>query len=365
MGLMLRCCRILAVAALFVAACGSVVRGSGEDDGAVFALQPVRYDPAVPATRSYFVLESQPGSSVASEVRVTNAGKALGTVRLYPVDATTGATSGTVFRAEGDPRLDAGGWIALGAASLTLAPGESRIVPFTVAVPAAQRPGQHVGGIVAENAALQADQGTGGVQVNIRHRNIIAVQVDLPGPVVEQLEVTGAVPGGAQGAQTLLLGLRNEGTVMLKPTGTLTIRDATGMVVQRIPLALDTMLPLTAIDYPARMQDRALDVGEYEATVELTYGEQGAVRSTIRFAINQQQVQQVFKGSQTVAPPASVAATSPPDAMTAAAAPAGGDASRRGSGTSLPLLGLGGALCGMLLMAVIGSGVLRARRRRG
>src|SRR4051794_30527521 len=93
------------------------VRADGE---AQFALQPARHDPAVPASRSYVVVEAQPGNTLRGEARIANIGTAGGSARLYPVDATTEQRGGAAYRAEYEPREDVGAWIVLDVAELTL-----------------------------------------------------------------------------------------------------------------------------------------------------------------------------------------------------------------------------------------------------
>ncbi len=80
----------------------SVVHAAGGQ--ANFALQPVLYNPANPLTESYFIFDSKPGIVVKSSVRVINTGNAAGIASLYPVDATTGQTSGAVYLSKTDPR---------------------------------------------------------------------------------------------------------------------------------------------------------------------------------------------------------------------------------------------------------------------
>src|SRR5207249_10040860 len=94
------------------------------------------------------------GATSTGRVRVTNVGSTAGDLLLYGVDATTAPTSGIVFLDAKEPRKDAGAWIKLDAYRLTLLAGESRVVPFRVTVPGHAKPGQHVGGIVAENLTL-------------------------------------------------------------------------------------------------------------------------------------------------------------------------------------------------------------------
>jgi len=236
-----------------------------------FALRPVTYDPQIPATKSYFVLDPVPGTTVQSSVRVTNVGNQAGAIRLYPVDGTTGQTSGAVYLAGRDPRRDVGAWITLGARRLMLRPGQSAVVPFTVRIPVGAREGDHLGGIVGENAALTSG-GKGALEVKIRHLTIAAVLVRLPGTPIAGLNVTRAEALGGNGYQYVQLDVANTGTIMMKPVGALTLRTAAGKPVASRKLALDTFLPQTHISYPVVLPRRVLRPGNYVASVTLAYG---------------------------------------------------------------------------------------------
>ncbi|HEV2581754.1 MAG TPA: DUF916 domain-containing protein [Ktedonobacteraceae bacterium] len=279
---------------------------------AQFGLQPVVYDPSNSLTKSYFIFDSKSGVIVKSSVRVTNAGTAAGSVALYPVDATTAQTSGAVYLNQNDPRRDVGAWITLGTQQLTLNPGQTQVVPFQLTIPGTVRPGQHLGGIVAENltqqqSSTQAQNGknTSTFQIVVKNLTIIAVQVNLPGTPVEQLAGTGVQAGGENGYQRLLLGLSNTGNVMLKPYGTLQVANSQGQVVKNISLKLDTFLPQTAINYPVAITGQGLAAGDYQATLTLTYGHGQVLHYTTKFTITQQQITQAFGGSssKTQAPP--------------------------------------------------------------
>lgn len=279
---------------------------------AQFGLQPVLYDPSNLLTKSYFIFDSKPGTVVKSQVRVINSGTAKGSVSLYPVDATTGQTSGAVYLNKDDPRKDVGTWVSLTTQQLTLNPGQSQIVSFQVTVPASVRSGQHLGGIVAENLTPagstptpNADKNKGTIQINIKNLTIIAVQVNLPGTSVEQMAASGIQVGGEGGYQRLLVGLSNTGSVMLKPSGTLQVTNAQGQSVGNFSLKLDTFLPQTSINYPVAVTGAALGVGDYHATLNLSYGHGQALHYTTTFSISQQQLTQVFGSSQTQAPTAS------------------------------------------------------------
>jgi hypothetical protein len=262
---------------------------------ASFGLQPVGYDTSNPLSRSYFIFNARAGATVHSLIRVTNTGTAAGSALLYPVDATTGQTSGTVYRPRDAARIDVANWLTLGLSQVSLAPGQSQVVPFQFVVPSVVRSGQHLGGIVAESMTQQHSSPKEKLQVTIQHLTIMAVQVNLPGLAVDQLTATGIQAGGAQGYQNLLLGLSNTGTMMLLKTyGSLQITNAQGQILQNLPLRLGTFLPQSSINYPVYVQKKALGVGVYQASLNLIYGHNQLLHSTFKFTITQQQLANVF-----------------------------------------------------------------------
>ena len=324
-------------------------------EGAKFSLAPVSADPNGGNARSYFVLDGEPGAVLEGAVRISNIGGATGTARLYPVDAATGQTSGVVLLMRNDARRKIGSWMALGVADVTLQPAESRDVPFKLMIPKDARPGEHIGGIVAEDAELrQAGPGspktnTAGFQIAVQNRVGVAVELTLPGTIREQMAVSGITPGGQRGYQTLILGLQNTGNVRLKPTGTLQVFDRQDRMIQDLGIKLDTFLPETGIDYPVFIQPPALGVGEYRAILVLRFGNGKEVRYETTFAVTPIQVAQVFGAQRALEAPA--------------AAPAPAPATLE----SLPLwiliaFGLGSALLGMVTIWLVG--VVRRRMSR-
>ena len=253
---------------------------------ASFALRPVTFDPDVPATQSYYIFDSQRGATIRTEVRVTNVGTVPGTALLYAVDATTGRTSGAVYRSGSAKRRDVGRWIVLSERRIMLGPQESRVIPFSVIVPRGTRAGEHVGGIVAQNLAVQTGAATqvgkrgGSVQIRLRHLTIVAVEVKLPGRRVERVLVQGIKAGTEAGYPAVEVGLRNAGNVMVKPRLRFRIVDRHGTTLLDQRRVLDTLVPQTAIGYPVILS-RALRPGDYRADVRLDYG-QGIVTHAAR-----------------------------------------------------------------------------------
>ena len=125
------------------------------------------------------------------------------------------------------------------------------------------------------------------------------MQINLPGPVIEQLSTSGIQAGGANGYQSLLVKLNNTGNDMLKPAGSLKLFDARGHLLQTTVMKLDTFLPGTSINYPVNVQKKALGPGKYQATLKLNYGKGGVLNYTTNFTITRQQVAQVFQATST------------------------------------------------------------------
>ena len=222
----------------------------------------------------YYIYQAKPGTIVHGAIAVVNTGRAGGQVRMYPADSTTGQTSGAVYLTSTTSPHQTGRWIALATATTHLAAGGQKRIAFTVNVPTGASPGPHLAGIVAEPVQEQLSsrsKGKASVQIKFRSLAIVAVEIDVPGPLHAQLTVGTIEPGGRKGTQQLLVHLANTGNVMLKPAGTLTIRDTTGNVVKRFPLQLDTFLPHTAIDYPVTVNGHGLPAGEYTTSIRLAY----------------------------------------------------------------------------------------------
>jgi hypothetical protein len=208
-----------------------------------------------------------------------------------------------VYLSRTSPRRDVGSWIRLGVSQIKLAAGERRVVSFSVRVPAGGlRPGDHLGGIVVENARLTAGRRNSPLQINVRHLTIDAVEVKLPGHAVRSVTIGGVASGGRHGYQRVFILLRNGGTGMLKPSGKLTVRDSTGRQVADESFRLDTFLPQTQINYPLLLPGQALTPGSYRATVTITFGDK-TISRTFPLGVTRDQYRQVFAGVAPVGTP--------------------------------------------------------------
>lgn len=284
-------CAALAVLAVSAPAVSAAVKPS-------FVARPAS------GSGTYFVLKARPGQVLNERVTVINNGKVPGTVHLYAVDATTGQTSGAVYRSEASARRDAGAWAQVAPGRLALAPGQSTIVNVRITVPANAKSGDHLGGFVVEPAMRSRSLGKhkgASFGVKIHTLTIVAIQVKVAGPRIPQMSVDNAKAGGLQNQQQVLLGLSNTGNILFKGKGAMRIYDSHGKYVKQAGFDLNTFVPNSSIAYPVPVAGKALPKGNYMAAVTIRYAGNHVVRHTVSFEVTEKSLKQTF-GKVTTAP---------------------------------------------------------------
>ena len=303
--------------------------------GATFSITPTTKVP-------YFIFNSSPGSTVTGQVRVVNVSSTPGQAKLYAVDATTGQTSGAVYKSEAAARHGVGAWIRLASGTVSLGPHKGALVPFSVRVPSGLPGGQYLGGLVVAPlkpvTTKATKRGKSSFHVNIQEIGIVAVQVNLPGALIQKIAITGIQASGRPGYQTLLLGLTDAGNTLLKGRGKLTVFHS-GRQVFAQAFSLDTMVPHTSIRFPVYVRGKRLPPGSYTGDVTVTYAHDAhTAHGTFPFTISSTQVRKTYG---TTVPPG---------------APIGS------GGSSVPIWAIAlGALA--LVAASIGGSALYFRRR--
>jgi len=275
---------------------------------AVFSVQPTNT-----TATGYLVLTGSSGKTIQSSVEVLNTGDKTGSASVYAVDGTTGQTSGAVYRSRQEARKDVGAWIKLSKTRVTLPAHSQQAIPFTVAVPSDAFAGQHLGGVVVQPDTLAGKQTlrktkNSSFQVNIRELSVMAVQVNLPGPLQPQMEITGLRASGIPGRQSILIGLSNTGNEFVKGKGSLTVTDSSGKRVKRETFPLDTFVSHTHVDLPIYTTGKPLPNGSYNGTVAISYLGRHLTR-TFPLDINAGNQEQVF-GSTGPPPSASSSSSS-------------------------------------------------------
>jgi hypothetical protein len=114
---------------------------------------------------------------------------------------------------------------------------------------------------------------------------ILGVLINLSGRTVEKLQAMRITYDGTNTYQSVLIGLSNTGTQILRPSGNLQIMNMAGQRLQNIPVKLDAFLPQNAINYPVFIHSHTLAPGVYQATLFLQYGHNNMVSYKTSFVI--------------------------------------------------------------------------------
>lgn len=141
----------LVVAALAI---GFAPQAAAQDDAITWAVSPSTG--GVPDKRSWVELELEPGAVASDEAVVRNLSTEAVTFRISAADGYFTDTGRFSMLESGRESVDAGTWISA-PETVTVEPGGSGTVPFTVTVPENATPGDHAAGI----AASVVSQGTG------------------------------------------------------------------------------------------------------------------------------------------------------------------------------------------------------------
>ncbi|MGK0741361.1 hypothetical protein ACSHWG_05700 [Leucobacter sp. Z1108] len=147
--------------------------------------QPAGADGA-PDGRTRFSYAADPGQQLSDQYLVSNAGSLPQTFTILATDAFNDDAGDFALKPTEEAPTDLGSWVRFengdSRIQLELQPGESRLVPFTVAVPDNAAPGDHSGGVVASVVTPEA-------QVKIDRRLGTRMYVRVSGEIQTGLAV--------------------------------------------------------------------------------------------------------------------------------------------------------------------------------
>lgn len=243
---------------------------AGATESMEFTLRPATGNEA--ASRGYFVLRGEAGSSLRESLMLRNDTARPLSVRLKAVDAATGTFGGIGYRMPEDPVRSTGSWITLPDSSVQLEPNETRRIDFSVTLPKDARTGDHVAGITAwvpaeESAAAGTDASQASASVTTQMRRVVAVQVVVPGSSVAELTVSGVEAVARPDGMYLEMTIANTGTLLTGGSGVLQVADPA--FSQDFSLGL--CVPGTSIKYPVKWLKSPAQ-GDYSSYVGINYG---------------------------------------------------------------------------------------------
>lgn len=246
----------------------SSARGASSGGLGIF---PAYHDPEVPLSSSWFLYNLVPGEVREDAVLINNTSDQTISAKLYAVDATTTKDGAFALRDEKEPRVDLGSWVKLEQDQVTLEPGASQTVPFTMAIPTDAAVGDHIGGIILENLRPEKAQAGG---INIVTRVGVRIYETVPGDLVRKLALTDFSRQLKKNQIVFAVGLENQGNVHLDPRGTVEILDGFfGKKLTSFDIDLRTIFPgkPTLVSFT---WEKAPPLGKFIARAKISFGDQ-------------------------------------------------------------------------------------------
>lgn len=209
--------------------------------------------------RPFVEPELTPGKAYGDSVTVANYTAAPLDFHIYASDAINTSGGGLSLRPRTAVQQDIGGWIHLPYSTLRVPAHAAIEVPFTINPPQQATPGDHVGGIVAEDIQGTASK-SGSVPVTV----VQAVGVRIYGHVVGPLHPALALPQmsvsvhqsvGAQFSSSVdvrvTFHVHNSGNTVLSPMATVLLSSPLGTAATKRFL-VNEILPGSSLGYSLR-----------------------------------------------------------------------------------------------------------------
>jgi len=249
---------------------------------------------------SYFKLTGRPGvATPAGSIALQNRTGRRMRVAIAPVAGETLSTLGSSYAPAGPRPRGPTRWVRPGLRATTLAPGARAIVPVTVAIPSAARPGDYLSGVSIEELGQRPQRvKRGRVSIASVSRYVIGVETTLPGRRRPLIRFTGATVRRQPAGVSFALIARNPGNVILQGVhGEARITRSGHLVVaQRIEPG--TFVAHTRIAYPVNAFRESPAAGtRYRVTAWMRYrGGIARLNTTVTFGHQMAVVQQQYGG---------------------------------------------------------------------
>ncbi|WP_054056335.1 WxL protein peptidoglycan domain-containing protein [Alloactinosynnema sp. L-07] len=188
-----------------------------QDKGpATFGVRPATAQ--APDNRPNFSFSATPGAVIKDHLAVANISTGPLSLKVYASDAFNTPDGGFDLLAAGHKPVDIGAWAKVDAETVEVPGRTTKIVPFTITIPADATPGDHVGGIVA--ALVTEATGSDGQRVAVEQRVGSRFYLRISGDLKPRLSIEGLTAqysGGwfGSGETKISYTVRNSGNVRL------------------------------------------------------------------------------------------------------------------------------------------------------
>jgi len=230
-----------------------------------------------------FEFSLRPGGSFTETVTVENKGDTRGHVSAFPMDLSMDRMGELIFSKAGTQPRSLAPWIRVNPTEFELEPGQSQLVRFTVTAPP-DALGSYLAVIFFQTRPerLQAS----GAAVSARVGSILIAHVS--GKEVRKGEIVSLTVSPFQPGKPLEVAVtfENKGNWLLRPKGTMKVKEVHGKVVWEASLDEEggAVLPLTQREFHMKGPGD-LPVGNYTVEVALDYGGKEILAAETTFTV--------------------------------------------------------------------------------
>lgn len=220
-----------------------------------------------------FDTTANPGDTLTNQIKIQNSSGGSITVEMKTENIATADESGAPALTQEDTKYSLTNWITVEPQTFALAPGEIKLVTYTIKVPQNAEPGGHYASILAGTVVSTTVKTTGAV---VAQRVGALVLLRVQGPMkfaasVESFKTTQKLY--ERGTIPFELKVKNDGTVHVKPKGSITITNLWGQKVAEVPLTERNVFPGGGSRDIKTEWDSNGHMGRYTATLAAVYGD--------------------------------------------------------------------------------------------
>jgi P pilus assembly chaperone PapD len=220
-------------------------------------------------------LKAQPGGTTTQAVTIANTGAEAVRVRAELSDWFLSRDGSPQFVDATDKTYSATVWTRLAPPEQTIEPGREAIVRFSVTIPASVPPAGYRTGILFEFGPAAGDTAAHRREVQVRSRiaTLIYVNVGEPPAAVELVDLRSRHTPN-QPTQIIAI-LKNSGHRTVRTRGTVTLTDANGTVVAKLPVPDVPVLPESEREVAIALNEPdkpAVPAGDYHVEVRIDAG---------------------------------------------------------------------------------------------
>jgi len=234
---------------------------------------------------------SDPGSVIDDAVTLYNLSNVPLTFRIYSTDAYNDADGQFGLLGADEVPVDVGTWVAVGGEEVPVPARTQVTIPITITIPENATPGDHVGAILASNAATSS--GGDGQQLTLDRRTGTRLYVRVNGPLVPELAIADvktdyqASLNPLAGSASVTYRIENRGNVRLGGTVNASVGGPFGLGKQQgTEQTIDELLPGQSVTIEQKFEDvPAFLVAVTDVTLDPTADGEIAVESSTRGSI--------------------------------------------------------------------------------